>query len=75
MKVGFIGAGNMAQAMIGGVLKNGLVQKEDLIASSATRKTADKVAAEFGIKTTLDNKEVAKADMVILAIKPIIARE
>ena len=71
MKVGFIGAGNMASAMIGGMLQKGLLQKEDIIASSATQKTADRVAKEFGISTTLDNKEVAKADIVILAIKPI----
>ena len=55
MKVGFIGAGNMATAMIGGMLQKGLLQAEDIIASSATQKTADKVAEQFGIKTTLDN--------------------
>lgn len=71
MKVGFIGAGNMASAMIGGMLQKGLLQKEDIIASSATQTTADRVAQEFGIRTTLDNKEVAKAEIVILAIKPI----
>ena len=71
MKVGFIGAGNMASAMIGGMLQKGLLQKEDIIASSATQKTADRVAQELGIRTTLDNKEVAKAEIVILAIKPI----
>ena len=71
MKVGFIGAGNMASAMIGGMLQKGLLQKEDIIASSVTQKTADRVAQEFGIRTTLDNKEVAKAEIVILAIKPI----
>ena len=48
MKVGFIGAGNMASAMIGGMLQKGLLQKEDIIASSATQKTADRVAQEFG---------------------------
>ncbi len=75
MKVGFIGAGNMAQAMIGGMLKKQLLAREDVIASSATQATADKVAAAFGIKTTLDNKEVAKADIVILAIKPIFCEQ
>ena len=71
MKVGFIGAGNMASAMIGGMLQKGLLQKEDIIASSATQKTADRVAQEFGIRTTLDNKEVAKAEVGILASKEI----
>ncbi|RAZ94595.1 pyrroline-5-carboxylate reductase, partial [Klebsiella oxytoca] len=34
MRLGFIGAGNMAQAMIGGVLKSGLLKKEEIIASA-----------------------------------------
>ena len=55
MKVGFIGAGNMASAMIGGMLQKGLLQKEDIIASSATQKSADRVAKDFGISTRLDN--------------------
>lgn len=71
MKLGFIGAGNMAQAMIGGILEAGLLQKEDVIASDAIQQTADKVADKFGIHTTLDNQEAARADIVILAVKPI----
>ncbi len=71
MKVGFIGAGNMAQAMIGGILKNHLLEKKDIIASSATQNTADRVKEEFGIETTLDNTRVAEAEIVILAVKPI----
>ena len=43
MKLGFIGAGNMAQAMIGGVLGSGLLQKDDIIASAATQNTIEKV--------------------------------
>lgn len=75
MRVAFIGAGNMARAMIGGILGNGLLQKEDIIASSATQETADKVSAEFGIRTTLDNREAATADIVILAIKPVFCKQ
>jgi pyrroline-5-carboxylate reductase len=75
MKVGFIGAGNMAQAMIGGILKNGLLSKEEIIASSLTEATAQKVKEQFGITTTLDNREVAKAELVILAVKPIYCQE
>lgn len=71
MRLGFIGAGNMAQAMIGGVLKSGLLKKEEIIASAKTQETLDKAVKEFGICTTLDNREVAKSDFVFLAVKPI----
>lgn len=33
MKLGFIGAGNMAKAMMGGILKNGILTAEEVIAS------------------------------------------
>lgn len=70
MKLGFIGAGNMAQAMIGGVLGSGLLQKDDIIASAATQNTIEKVQKQYGIRTTLNNREAADADIVFLAVKP-----
>ena len=70
MKLGFIGAGNMAQAMIGGVLGSGLLQKDDIIASAATQTTIEKVQKQYGIRTTLNNREAAGADIVFLAVKP-----
>lgn len=75
MRLGFIGAGNMAQAMIGGVLKSGLLKKEEIIASAATQGTLDKVKKEFGICTTLDNREVAQSDILFLAVKPIYCQQ
>lgn len=71
MRLGFIGAGNMAQAMIGGVLKSGLLKKEEIIASAATQGTLNKVEKEFGICTTLDNRNTAESDIVFLAVKPM----
>lgn len=71
MKVAFIGAGNMAQAMIGGILRQGILPKKEIIATAATQKTLDKVAAEYGIAVTLDNRKAAEADIVVLAVKPI----
>ena len=54
MRLGFIGAGNMAQAIIGGVLASGLLKKEDIIASAATEATIKRVRERFGIRVTLD---------------------
>lgn len=71
MKIGFIGMGNMAKAMLGGILKNGLYRKEDIIGSALSEDTVRKMADTYGIETTRDNKKVAKeADIVVLAIKP-----
>lgn len=75
MKLGFIGAGNMAQAIIGGIINNGVVSKSDIIASAATNETIIKVAEKFGIKTTLDNKEIATADILFLSVKPVYYKQ
>lgn len=76
MKIGFIGLGNMASAMIGGILKKNLYSAENLIGSDKSETTVQAAAEKFGIHTTRDNLEVAKsADVLILAVKPQFFRE
>ena len=76
MKIGFIGLGNMATAMIGGMLQKQIVLPEDIIGSSKTETTAEKVKTRFNINTTTDNVEVAAgADILFLAVKPIFFSE
>lgn len=72
MKIGFIGLGNMAAAMIGGMLGTGAFQAEEIIGSARTQETAEKVRSKYGIATGTDNRETAKqADVLILAVKPV----
>lgn len=72
MKIGFIGLGNMATAMIGGILNKGLVNKEDICGSSKTAATGNKVKEQFGIEICENNSQVAeKSDILFLAVKPI----
>lgn len=71
MKSGFIGCGNMACAIIGGILGKGIQQKEDLIGSVKTDASAEKVRRTLGISCTTDNLEVVRqADYLFLAVKP-----
>lgn len=71
MNIGFIGAGNMARAIIGGILANQVVTTAEVHASAPSESTRVKVAEEFGIATFASNAEVAAwADMVVLAVKP-----
>ncbi|MFC7784958.1 pyrroline-5-carboxylate reductase [Rossellomorea sp. GCM10028870] len=69
--IGFIGCGNMAQAIMGGILKSGLVENHSVKASARTQETQEKVAEEFGVGVISDNKSVAAfSDIVFLAVKP-----
>lgn len=74
MKIGFIGLGNMAKAIIGGMLKQDIVTAEQIIGSAKTVETLERMKEEFGIHTTANNRQVAAdADVIILAVKPIFA--
>lgn len=70
-KIGFIGCGNMGSAMIGGMLKKGLFEKEEIIVSNLTEEGSRRSREKLGIMTTLDNKEVVRsAKIIFLAVKP-----
>jgi pyrroline-5-carboxylate reductase len=72
MKVGFIGLGNMACAMIGGMLQKGVVLPEDIIGTARTVETRKSVAQKYGITVTDTNAETAReADILFLAVKPL----
>ncbi|CAK5045574.1 unnamed protein product [Meloidogyne enterolobii] len=64
MKIGFIGAGKMAQALARGLINSGRYPSQNLMASCPKK---------LGINTTHDNSQVAREnDVVILAVKPTI---
>lgn len=76
MKIGFIGIGNMAKAIIGGMLKQGIAAPGEIIGFAKTKETRERAEKEFGIRTAADNRQVAaEADVIILAVKPIFFSE
>lgn len=71
MKLGFIGCGNMASAMIGGIIANKICDAGDITASDAYPGALEKAGESLGINVTADNKEVAAcADILFLSVKP-----
>lgn len=71
MKIGFIGCGNMASAMIGGILKKGIFTKEEIIVSNLTEEGSRRSREKLGVVTTMENRQVAeRAKIVVLAVKP-----
>ncbi len=72
-KIGFIGSGNMGEAMIGGLIDSGASQPENIICSDVREDLLQEIEAKFGVRTNTSNTAVAtEADIVILAIKPQI---
>lgn len=71
--IAFLGAGNMAEAIIKGVLGAGLFRSEALIAADISHDRILVLQDRYKIKTTLSNLEaVEAADIVILGVKPSV---
>lgn len=71
MKIGFIGLGNMATALISGMLTQKKISPEDILGSSKTETTAARVRETMKINAKVDNLAVAReSDILFLAIKP-----
>uniref|UniRef100_A0AC34Q9U2 Pyrroline-5-carboxylate reductase n=1 Tax=Panagrolaimus sp. JU765 TaxID=591449 RepID=A0AC34Q9U2_9BILA len=71
-KIGFIGAGKMAQAMARGLLNSGRYKAENIMASSPKNDAhlLDECKS-LGIHTTHDNTEVShNSDVLVIAVKP-----
>lgn len=69
--IGFIGGGNMASAIIGGILKAKLASNEHIIATDKVESVCASLLNRFSIYTTMDNREAAAAaDILFLAVKP-----
>ena len=69
-RIAFIGAGNMAASLIGGLRAKGL-EAAQIRASDPGEETRARVSAEHGIETFADNAQaIVGADVVVLAVKP-----
>ncbi|MGB0767644.1 MAG: pyrroline-5-carboxylate reductase [Phycisphaeraceae bacterium] len=69
-RLGFIGCGNMAQAIASGAIKGGVLAPGEIIASDPSEANRS-VFDEWGCRAVEDNAEVAaQAEQVLLAVKP-----
>ncbi|MGE5304557.1 MAG: pyrroline-5-carboxylate reductase [Alphaproteobacteria bacterium] len=72
-KIGIIGAGKIGSAIARGIIRAGLVTRDQVIASDVSDVLRQAIAAELGIEVALENGAVCGfADIVILAVKPQI---
>lgn len=73
MKIGFIGCGNMATAMIGGIVSSRLYEQKNIVCYDPNEASRLAVEKKFGCTLVNSNQEVAKnSDYLILAVKPYL---
>lgn len=71
MKLGFIGTGNMAGAIMGGIIKNEIFRPEEIIGADIAPAGRARVQENYGINVTADNCEAARqSEVLVLSVKP-----
>ena len=75
-KIGIIGSGNMAGAMIGALLRKNEITPDQITASDPSPDQREIVSEKYGVTVTDDNRKAVKsADIVILSVKPQVLPE
>jgi pyrroline-5-carboxylate reductase len=71
MKIGFVGGGKMAEALIGVLLADTLAAPEEVVVGEPLSGRRQDLAEAYRVQVTADNrKAIAGADIVVLAVKP-----
>jgi pyrroline-5-carboxylate reductase len=74
-KIAFLGGGNMASAMIGGLIKQGMLPS-DILVVEPYAPTRDKLSQDFGIQAMAEPSNIlANAGLIIWAVKPQVFKE
>jgi len=75
-KIGFIGAGNMAEALIKGLINSRLYSPEQVSASDNDQEKLKTKSENFGIKAYASNRDLVQASsIIVLSVKPQVIRE
>ncbi len=69
MKIGFVGAGNMGQAILKGLINSGISQS-DLVAITKTVESSQKIASDFRVNSSNQIEEIKDCDVVFIGVKP-----
>lgn len=68
--LGLVGAGVMAEVVMAGLLADGVLPPERITASDRRSERLTELSERYGVRTTRINVEAARADVVVLAVKP-----
>jgi len=75
-QIGFVGSGNMGEALIHGLLYGHLCRPEQILCSDARPERLKAIREKYGVRGTSHNSEVVKqSDIIVLAVKPQIMKQ
>ena len=75
-KIGFIGGGKMASAILKGIINSKWAAPEEIIVSDKNEAALKTLKENYGVNTASGNKEAAKnAQIILFAVKPFVLRD
>jgi len=70
-KIAFVGSGAMGEAMLSGLIRQGLARPENLLISDTREERVQELHDKYGVQPFTDNQQAAaNADVVVLSVKP-----
>jgi len=74
-KLGFIGIGNMGEALLRGIIGSGLIPPADILASDLNLEKLNSLSKELGITAVESNRElVNRSDIILVVVKPNVIK-
>ena len=75
-KIGFIGGGKMATAIMKGIINSNWCEAKNIIVSDKNEDSLNNLRKEYAVQTSLDNIEIAKkSKIILLAVKPFVLKD
>ncbi|MEM7585900.1 MAG: pyrroline-5-carboxylate reductase [Acidobacteriota bacterium] len=74
-RLAVIGAGKMGEALVSSLVGSGVIKAGNVVATARHRESLERFERNFGIETTLDNRQaVDSAEVILLCVKPQVAQ-
>ena len=75
-KLGFIGAGNMGSAILGGVIGHGFLQADEIAVFDVSSEQCAKLQGKYGVTIAASERElIESSECVLLAVKPVYLKD
>lgn len=76
MKIGFIGAGNMATAIIGGMIAKSFLEPQEIAVYDISEQQAAKLTKRYPVGVAASQEElIEKCEFIVLAVKPVYMKD
>jgi pyrroline-5-carboxylate reductase len=75
-RIALIGAGQLGEAILAGLLGAGILSKDQVVATAAHESRTDYLAERFNIRVSVSNREAVRdANLILLSVKPRVVKQ